>query len=170
MIYQNDPGIVPDAQHYSCRFNVIARAREVLAGRPWTASQYNAAWEGARNAGIISGDLNGDGDYDDPGEDEILNDQRLFDYLGVPLRAVSLDLLGLPIKLDDRGIARVAPTASPLDSARYWVLERWVWRIGHFIQGDGTGKRPAIWDPIKNGSATRANGKIESLRVFLITA
>jgi hypothetical protein len=168
MICQNIPGVDVDAQHYSCRFNVIARAREVLAGRPWTVDQYNAAWRGARAAGIISGDLNKDGDYDDPGEDEILNDQKLFDYLEVPLRVVALADLGLPLMLDDKGIQRVAPVAAPLDPSRYWVAERWVWRIGHFIQGDGTGKAPAIWDPITNGSLTRARGRIESLRVWLI--
>jgi hypothetical protein len=168
MLHQNEPGIVPDAQHYSCRFNVIARAREVFGGRPWTCAQYNAAWEGARNAGIISGDLNKDGDHDDPGEDEILDDQRLFDYLGVPLRAVSVDALGFPTLLDYRRIRRIAPTRAPFDPSRYWVAERWVWRIGHFLQGDGTGKAAPIWDPIKGGSQTRARGHIESLRVWVI--
>lgn len=168
MICQNSVLLPADMQHYSCRFMDLARAREVLALRPWTAQELVAAWVGAREEGIISGDLNEDGDYDDPGEDEILDDQRLFEYLKVPLRAVPVETLGLPTMIDERGIPRVAPVPTPLDPARYWVLERWVWKIGHFIQGDGTGQAPAIYDSIRGGSMTRRNGRIESLRVFLI--
>lgn len=168
MIYQNEAGIVEDAQHYSCLFNVIARAREFLAGRPWTVAQYNAAWLGAKEAGIISGDLNADGDFDDAGEDEILTYPRLIDFLEVPLVYVPRETFGLPITIDAGGAQRIAATISPLDPKKYWVAEKWIWRQGHFLQGDGTGLNPPIHDPIKGGSMTRARGKIESLRVFLI--
>jgi len=166
MIHQNDEGILPDAQKYSCRFNALARAREVILGEPWTVAEYNKAWEGARSVGIISGDLNHDGDYDDEGEDEILKDQELFYYLGLPLCIVPFG--DLPTMKDQRGILRVAPTKAPFDPMKYWVLEKWIWRYGHFIQGDGTGKANPIWDPLRGGSLTRARGRIESLRVFRI--
>jgi len=168
VIYQNAHGVLPDAAHYSCRFNFMARSREIILRKPWSVEEYNAAWVGARNAKIISGDLNGDGDFDDTGEDEILDDVALIRFLGLPLRVVPLEVLGLPTLIDARGVRRVAPTAAPLDPKRYWVGERWVWKIGHFVQGDGTGKAPAVWDPIAGGSLTRKNGVIADLRVFLI--
>jgi hypothetical protein len=168
LIYQNAEGIVPDAQRYSCRFNCILRAREVLLGQTVTVEDYNAAWVGSRDAGIISGDLNRDGDFDDIGEDEILDDQALFDYLRVPLRAVPILALGLSTIIDDNGILRVAPQLAPLDYRRYWVLERWVWHSGHFVHGRGYAKDAPIWDPIAGGSNTRRRGFLESLRVFEI--
>jgi hypothetical protein len=170
MTYQNEPVFPPDMQHYACRFMCIARAREVLLEKPWLDKDLISEWAGARSRGIISGDLNHDGDFDDPGEDEILNDQDLFDFLEIPLKVAPLESLGLPLMTDAQGNRRIAPSASPLDPAKYWTLEKWIWRIGHFIQGDGTGKHPAIYDPIRGGSFTRANGHCESLRVYLITA
>jgi hypothetical protein len=168
VIFQNTEGIDTDAQHYSCRFNVIARALEVLKGIPWTVSSYNKAWRDCRLLGFISGDLNKDGDYDDPGEDEILSDAGIFQYLGIPLRVVPLKELGLPTMIDKEGNLRIAPTDIPLDPNKYWVSEKWLWKKGHFLQGDGTGKSPAIWDPIRGGSLTRQKGRIESLRVWEI--
>jgi hypothetical protein len=170
MFSQNDNvfSAVPDLQHYACRFFSLARAREIITGKPWAADELIKAWKGARTEGIISGDLNGDGDYDDAGEDEILDDAALIQYLRLPLRTISVMALGLSTMIDSKGVTRTAPQAAPLDLTRYWVLERWVWKIGHFIQGDGTGKSAAIYDPIRGGSLTRANGKIESLRVYLI--
>jgi hypothetical protein len=168
MIYQTDAALLPDMQHYACRFLFLARAREVLVGKPWTATELNLAWIEAKDKKIISGDLNGDGDFDDPGEDEIKNDVALLELLELPLRVVPVEILGLPLMTDDRGITRVAPTLEPLDPKKYWVGERWIWKIGHFVQGDGTGKAPPLYDSIKGGSLTRKNGKIESLRVYLI--
>lgn len=168
MIYQDAEGIDRDGQKYSCLFNICARPREVLCGKPWTVGEYNDAWRGARAAGIITGDLNGDGDYDDPGEDEIQNYQRLFDFLGVPLLAVPPESLGFATMIDRKGILRVAPQKAPLDVRKYWVAEFWIWKQGHFVQGNGTGKHPAIWDPVSGGSRTRRLGVCESLRVFPI--
>lgn len=164
MIAQNTEGVDEDAKHYSCLFNVLCSSRKA----PWTVSQYNDAWRGARLSGCLSGDLNGDGDYDDPGEDEILNYQRLIDYLGLPLIAVSPESLGLPmIKID--GVWRIAPLRSPLDPNEYLVAEAWKWKIRHFVRGDGTGSKKPVWDPIQPESLTRKNGFLESLRVFKIT-
>jgi hypothetical protein len=168
MIYQNTEKIDADAQKYSCLFNVIARAREVLCGRPWEIDEYNEYWRGAKAAGIISGDLNMDGDFDDRGEDEILDYQRIFDFLEVPLLSVSPKKTGLATMTDRNGVVRVAPQKHPLDIKKFWVAEHWVWMQGHFVQGRGTGKEPAIWDPIAGGSNTRRRGYLESLRVFPI--
>lgn len=167
MIYQNSAGVDADARKYSCLFNVIARAREILCGKPWNVFAYNMAWRGARERGIISGDLNADGDYDDNGEDEIQDFQALFDFLEVPLRFVPCATLGLSM-VSINGTARTAPQKEPLDSMRFWIAEKWIHSGGHFVQGDGTGKHPAIWDPVSGGSRTRRLGVCESLRVFPI--
>lgn len=168
MIYQHTRGILPDAQKYSCRFNSLLLSREILLGIPWTVTEYNEAWLAAKKAGIISGDLNMDGDFDDEGEDEILSDERLFELLSLPLRTISIWDLGLPIVTDERGIRRVAPSGEPLDPSRYWVLERWFWKQSHFVKGDGTGRNLPDWDPIEDGSLTRANGRLRDLRVYLL--
>lgn len=168
MIHQNTDGIDADAKHYSCLFNVAVSSRDVLLSKPWTVDEYNAAWRRARLCGIISGDLNNDGDYDDAGEDEILRYQELFELLELPLVSVLPESLGLPlVKID--GVWRIAPTEEPLDASKYWVAEAWKWRIRHFVRGDGTGKKKAEWDPIHPFSLTRKNGAIESLRVFKIS-
>ena len=168
MLFQNTPLFPIDMQHYACRFLMLARSREVLLNKRWESEELVHYWETARDAGIISGDLNMDGDYDDRGEDEILDDDRLFVLMGLPLHTVDVSSLGLPLIRDHNGILRVAPTKAPLDSSRYWVSECWGWKIYHFIQGDGTGLQKAIYDPIQGGSLTRKNGRIETLRVWEI--
>lgn len=172
MLCQNDSvfSSMPDFQHYACRFLDLARSREAIAHRPWTARELMDKWVGARGKGIISGDLNHDGDFDDDGEDTILDDVALIEYLELPLRITSTKSIGLPTMIDDNGVERIAPSDTPLDPRAYWVLERWVYKIGHFVQGDGTGRKMPIYDSILYGSQTRRKGRIESLRVYLITS
>jgi hypothetical protein len=171
MYFQNDPAAPLDFQHYACLFSVGALARPHFGGRDWTIEAGVAAWRAARYLGYITGDLNGDGDYDDPGEDEIVPAklQQIFDLFGIPLRVVDQASLGLPMGPDNNGIMRILPTPEPLDPARFWVAEAWRHKITHFVKGDGTGRRETVErDSISGGSLTVRNGKCISLRVMLV--
>ena len=168
MFYQNDPAAPADFQHYACLFSCLLRSRETILGKAWGIADGVAAWKAARSAGIISGDLNGDGDFDDPGEDEIRKYPELFRLLGLPLREIAPESLGLPLGFDHNGASRILPVIEALDLSRFWVIEAWRWKITHFVCGDGCGQRPVIYDPIRGGSLTVANGTIESLRIFEI--
>jgi hypothetical protein len=170
MFFQTDPGVPRDFHDYACLFSDCLAARPALGGADWSTDEAVAAWKLARSHGIISGDLNGDGDYDDPGEDEIQRYQDLFDAFRIPLRVIDPASLGHPMGPDRAGVMRILPTSKPLDLSRYWVIEGWRWKKLHFVVGDGTGRRPVRYDSIKGGSLTVANGAAESLRVFEITA
>lgn len=166
MYHQNDPIAPKDFQHYACLFSDLLASRPALGGKDWTTEEAVEFWKLCRTLGIISGDLNGDGDFDDPGEDEIQKYNELFKIVDLPLRAIPASSLGLPLDKD----GRILPVKKPLDPAKYWVIEAWHWKITHFVVGDGTGKKPVRYDPIKGGSFTVQNGKIATLRVFEITS
>jgi len=164
MILQNDPGLDPYIRKYGCIFMVCLSSKD-LPGYLWNPPAVQSAWDIALREGAISGDLNHDGDLDDAGEALIRSYQHLFDVLRLPLREIPVKATGLPYKLDSQGIPRLLPVAEPLNLARYWISERWVWKYGHFVRGDGTGKQPPIYDPLGQ-SLSRLNGHIEDLRVF----
>lgn len=166
MIYQNDANAPRDFQKYACRFLSLYMAKVFLKGEPITLESAVSGWSRARTFGYISGDLNRDGDYDDPGEDEMLNDEAIFRLLDIPLEVVNPKSLGLTMAPDRNGIMRIQPTREPLDLKKYYVLEAWHWKITHFVVGNGAGMGMPIYDPIEGGSLTRRNGALESLRVY----
>ena len=158
-----------DIAHFACAYMCANFSKEHILGVSVLQQFLIDGWNGAIQRGIISGDVNGDGVRgDDPRELLIQDYQKLFDYLGLPLRAVDQASLGLPMVKDRFGELRIAPTRAPLDPAKYWVHECWVWKIGHFIVSDGPGQSDPWYDPIMGGSLTRKNGHIETIRVFEI--
>jgi hypothetical protein len=163
MIYQDNPRLPSHMQKFACLAFVLARSRETILGMMWSARDLRDAWASAVDAKCITGDLNRDGDVYDDGESEIVDYPGLFALWGLPLRLVSKEL-----KLPVNNGGRVLPVDTPFDPNRYWVAERWFWKIGHFVQGDGTGKQKPVYDPISGGSLTRKNGAIETLRIFEI--
>ena len=163
MYYQNDKTAPFDFQHYACLFSSLLYSRPASGGADWSIDEAVDAWKQCRALGIISGDLNGDGDYDDAGEDEIQRYSDLFTLLMLPLEVVPASALGRPLNAS----GRVLPVSVPLGSD-YWVIEAWHWKITHFVVNDGTGKKPVRYDPIRNGSLTVKNGIPQSLRVFRI--
>ena len=173
MLYQNRPDFPGYIQHYACLSMVLARSREIVDGKPWTAREFIEAWElamkreivvaGARTT-VIAGDLNGDGDLDDAGEACIQDYDELFKLWGLPLKTT--DPRSWPQGKDENGVWRTLPVSVPFDPKRYWVAERWKHKISHFVQGDGTGARRPAYDSIYPESQTRKLGKIMDLRVF----
>jgi len=162
MYYQTDPRAPEDFRAYACLFSCLLYAREVLRGLPWTIGEAIQAWSVCRGKGYISGDLNGDGDYDDAGEDEIQKYQGIFDELNLPLRYVPPESLGLPMS----NAGRILPVTEALDPSRWWVVEAWRWKYVHFVKGYGHGIKPVQYDPIEGGSHSVRYGRCESLRVF----
>ncbi len=168
MFYQTDPNAPRDFQKYGCLFSVLRFSPEYLFGMQVSLQDAIRDWELCRSYGLISGDLNRDGDYDDVGEDEILDYNGIFELLNLPLYYPNQTSLNMPMVKDSKGIPRVAPLYYGLDSAKYYVAEHWFWRAGHFVLGDGRGVRPVKYDPIKNGSNSVRFGACHDLRVFKI--
>jgi hypothetical protein len=135
----------PSIIHAACAFDILASFREFVQGKPWRAHEFAAAWHGAVDRGLISGDLNGDGDMDDPGEAVIQDWQKLVNFLGLPLEYLGkFDLVDYP----------------KFDTSAFWVLTAWKWKITHWVSGI---RAPVFWDSIAGGSQTVANGAPQPL-------
>ncbi len=138
MIYQTDKSLPKALQKYGCAFTALASYREFYGKVPWTARELADSWNSAIAKGIISGDLNGDGDMDDPGESTIQDWGRLIKHLGLPLVYKGKAKLGT--KADFAICAWLNPRTG----------------FVHFVVGD---KRPVFFDPIYPGSVTVKEGK-----------
>lgn len=158
MIYQTDKALSREIQKYGCAFCSLAYYREKQGGPSWTARDLNAIWGLAKDQGIISGDLNGDGDTDDPGELEILNWNSLARLMGLPLRILTRpDSVG--------GITTHFPVGHPLAVGKF-VIAQWFnpdTNFRHFVIGTS---RPVEYDPIMGGSVTVREGYAETIRIF----
>lgn len=149
MIYQDDDGMDEELKHYGCAFRSLAYYRD-LRGGTWTKDELNALWRTAIAKGIISGDLNMDGDYDEVNELVIQSWQGLVDHLRLPLTAIEGH----------------QPLSFPLPPKAFALCEWFnpATRFRHFVVGS---KRPVAFDPIRNGSRTVREGHPVSLRVFV---
>jgi hypothetical protein len=155
MLFQNDPRLNKEINHVGCAYISLAFFREHFQGEPWTASALNQIWDEAKKQGIISGDLNKDGDTDDAGQLEVQDWQRLANLLGCKLRYI--------------------PGHYPIDSPQAigcYTICAWYnpnTKFTHFVVGT---KRPVIFDPIAGGSRTVREGapKSDGLRIFQILA
>lgn len=143
MIKQNNSAMPKSCQKYGCAFVTLARYRELIpAGRLWSTEELSAAWTGAIKSGIVSGDLNGDGDMDDPGEATIQDWQQLVDYLRLPLQYLGKFPLGHPTTL----------------GPDKYVLTAWINPANGFVHWVDGDKIPVTWDPIWPYSQTVLHG------------
>jgi hypothetical protein len=88
MIYQTDKRLDDNMNHIACAFDSLAYFRERYQGKPWTADELQAAWNGAIAAKIISGDANHNGSLLDKGEGEIQDWQMLANHLILSVRSI----------------------------------------------------------------------------------
>lgn len=141
MIYQTDIRLPKPLQKYGCAFTSLAYFREAYLCKPWSADELAAAWNGAIAGGLISGDLNGDGDFDDAGEAMIQNWQSLANYLRLPLQYVGKFGHDFP------------ETPRKHFSICAWKNDRT--NFTHFVVGS---TKPVEFDPIYGGSVTVREG------------
>ena len=88
-INQADPKLISPIQHYGCYFLTLAQASLIVFQGEEGCQRLNGIWVKATELGIISGDINHDGDVDDDGEAEIQNATRL-----------AQEFFGLKVKYD----------------------------------------------------------------------
>ena len=154
MLYQTDKDLLPVINHYGCAAMSLAYFREKYQGEPWTAQAINSIWNIAVENKIITGDLNGDGDFDEGGEAEIQDWQKLANLMGCHLRYIPGHF----------------PIDSPLAKGAFSIC---AWynpntKFTHFVVGTS---KPVEYDPIRGGSKTVRDGypKIkDGLRIFQI--
>lgn len=142
MIYQTDAKLPGPMRKYGCAFTALAYYRERHQGKPWTAYELGASWSKAIATGIVSGDINHDGDLDDAGEAEIQDWQALVDHLGLRLKFVGKFPIGHPI-------------AARVD---HFTLTSWTNPKNGFVHWVVGDKRPVEFDPIYPGSITVRDG------------
>lgn len=149
MIYQTNPRLRPEMNHFACAFDSLAYFRERYQNKPWTEAELQAAWDGAIKSGLISGDLNNNGIMGDTPEELVIQDwQKLANYLGCAVQYLGKFTLDAP-QWDG---------AFPIVQ---WYNRRTKFR--HFVVGD---RSPVQWDPIEGGSITVKEGVPLDVRLF----
>lgn len=152
MVYQTDFKLNSPLMKYGCLFLSIAFAREYLRKEPWEAKVLLDAWDQALEKGIISGDINLDGDLDDSGEAEIQDYPGILALLKVPLR---WGRFGQPNEVISTGTYVIGAFYNPTTKFKHFAV------VDH--------NKKVIYDPIRGGSITCRDGYLESLRLFTIT-
>lgn len=137
MIPQNHPLLAAWFAKLGCAIDCVAFFREARMGQPWRVHELGAAVHLLVDRGIVTGDLNGDGDMDDANEGMIQDWQKLADGLGLPLQY--LGKFSFKDELRFRG-------------SDFWVLKAYKWNIIHW-----TVLEP-FYDPIHPRSLTVQNG------------
>jgi hypothetical protein len=152
MIYQTDKRMGRNINKYGCLFMSTAFARPYLQGIDWTANELRAKWESAIALRIMSGDVNGDGDYDDPEDLVIQSHGALCKHLGVPLHYIP---------------GHHNPSVV-IESDMYAIGEYYNprTRFHHFVVLDRNKK--IVYDPIESGSVTAREGYLKSMRLYTI--
>lgn len=82
-INQKSGGLLREIQKYGCLFMCFAYSSPVAFEGAEGIEKLNGIWEEAVEKGIISGDLNLDGDFDDVGEGEVQNHTALAKLFGL---------------------------------------------------------------------------------------
>lgn len=110
--------------------------------------ELNAIWNNAINLGIISGDMNKDGDMDDSNEALILDKDKLLSLADIKLHALGSFSPDHPIKDGQYAIGEFYNPRT---------------KFTHFV-AIGQDKK-ATYDPILN-SVTYREGKLKTIRLF----
>lgn len=146
-INQADSRLLGVIQSYGCYFLTLAQASPVVYQGDEGCQRLNGIWAKATDLGIISGDVNHDGDLDDDGEAEIQNATEL------------AHLLGLKVKYDGihHGANEVIPPTVKVVIGQYW------WRSGHFVL---LNKSKKVTYDSYGKSNTVKNGYLKTMRWF----
>lgn len=147
-IKQSDKELLPVIQDYGCLFLCFANASPLIFEGSKGRQALNKIWIEAEKKGYISGDLNHDGDYDDDGEAEIQDHNKLAN-----------EFFALDVHYDNKH----HKADEKIPSSVVVVFGRYVYKYGHFIQLNKSKK--VIFDSFGT-SNTVLNGKLESMRWY----
>jgi len=145
---QNDLWLIAYIGKYGCFFMCLVYYYSLWLKMPELDHyELNDIWETAINTGVISGDLNHDGDLDDAGECLVRDKEELLRIAGINAKYELADAKYIS-KLGDYLIAEMFNKKT---------------NFTHFVVIDG--KRNVIYDPIKD-SITARDGIIKTIRVL----
>ena len=146
-ISQSDLRLLRVINSYGCYFLTLAEASPVIYKGDEGCQKLNGIWAKATDLGIISGDINHDGDLDDDGEAEIQNPTALAKMLGLNVRYD-----GTHHKADE-----AIPASVKIVIGQYW------WKGGHFVLLNKSKK--VIFDSYGKSNTVK-NGHLKSMRYF----
>lgn len=147
-INQADSRLISPIQSYGCYFLTLAQASPIVFQGDEGCQRLNGIWVKATELGIISGDINHDGDVDDDGEAEIQD-----------VTLLAQKFFNLKVKYD--GIHHKADEAIPA-SVKIVIGQYW-WRSGHFVLLNKSKK--VTYDSYGKSNTVR-NGYLKSMRFF----
>ena len=145
-INQADSRLISPIQHYGCYFLTLAEASPIVFQGDEGCQRLNGIWVKATELGIISGDINHDGDVDDDGEAEIQNVTRL-----------AQEYFNLKVKYDGihHGADEPIPANVKVVIGQYW------YKGGHFVLLNKSKK--VTFDSYGKSNTVR-NGYLKSMR------
>lgn len=146
-INQADNRLISPIQHYGCYFLTLAEASPIIFKGDEGCQRLNGIWVKATELGIISGDINHDGDVDDDGEAEIQDATAL------------AKMLGLKVKYDGKhhDASEAIPADVKIVIGQYW------YKGGHFVL---LNKSKKVTFDSYGKSNTVKNGQLKSMRWF----
>lgn len=146
-INQADSRLLKVEQTYGCYFLTLAQASPIVFQGDEGCQRLNGIWAKAVDLGIISGDLNHDGDVDDDGEAEIQDATAL------------ARMFGLKVHYDGvhHGADEAIPSNVKIVIGQYW------YRSGHFVL---LNKSKKVTFDSYGKSNTVKNGYLKSMRWF----
>ena len=146
-INQADQRLLAVIQSYGCYFLTLAQASPIVFKGDEGCQRLNGIWAKAIDLGIISGDINHDGDLDDDGEAEVQDATAL------------ANLFGLKVKYDGQhhGADEAIPASVIIVIGQYW------YRSGHFVL---LNKSKKVTFDSYGKSNTVKNGYLKTMRWF----
>ena len=147
-IKQTDKELLKPIQDYGCLFLCFANASPLIFEGNNGRQALNNIWKQAEKKGYITGDLNGDGDYDEADEAMLMKHTEL-----------AKELFVLPVHYD--GKHHKADEEIPENVSV--IFGKYTYKYSHFVQLNR--QKKVIFDSLGN-SNTVLNGKLESMRWY----
>ena len=146
-ILQTDKRLLKVINDYGCLFLCFAQCSKTVFQGTKGCEKLNMLWLTAVDKGIITSDLNNDGDYDDAGEAEVQNHTAL------------AKLFDLNVRYDGKHHDKdeLIPTKVK------FLFGRFKWKSGHFVVLNKN--KEVTYDPLGK-SLTVQNGFLENTRWY----
>lgn len=145
-INQADKRLISPIQHYGCYFLTLAEASPITFKEDEGCQRLNGIWVKATELGIISGDINHDGDVDDDGEAEIQDVTRL-----------AQEYFNLKVKYDGKHHEGNEPIPAKVKI----VIGQYWYKSGHFVLLNKSKK--VIYDSYGKSNTVK-NGYLKTMR------